>query len=215
MPSAGRRHRLILYTYIIDLFWRSIFAVGIALLVLVAAYTWLPAIFPQYTLPQVTGLILWLTAGVGAFAILIAFFLLVVRKSAYVQPCDTHLRLVTPFVRMTFPYDLFLKTSSIEMLALFSLKDLKGQTRTVFRKMAGRTAVVLELKNWPLPRRVIEQFLYPLFFPDQTSRLALIVPDWMRFSTELESFRSTWLETIHHPAITPHAELLASISRKR
>jgi hypothetical protein len=97
---------------------------------------------------------------------------------------------------------------------LFSLKDLKGQKRAFFRPFANQTAILLELKEWPLPRRVMELFLSPFFFPDKTPHLALIVPDWISFSNELESFRSTWLDSVHHPGSSPHSDLLASLSEK-
>jgi hypothetical protein len=215
MPHSGRRHRLILYTYILNRWWRPTLDIGIVLLVLVAALAWLPSVLPQYTPPQVADWILWLAGGVGAFAVFLAIFLVTVRKSAYVQPFDNHLRLVTPFLRMNISYRRFIQTSSAEMGRLFSLEDLKGQKRAFMRPLAKHTAIVLELKGWPLPRWALNLFLSPFFFPDRTSRLALLVPDWIRFSTELESFRSAWLDSLHHPASTPQSDLLASLSEKR
>jgi len=37
MPHGGRRHHLILYTYILNGWWRAILGIGIVLLALVAA----------------------------------------------------------------------------------------------------------------------------------------------------------------------------------
>jgi len=158
---------------------------------------------------------LWLAGGVGAFAIFLAIFLVTVRKSAYVQPFDNRLRLVTPFLRMNISYRRFIQASSAEMGRLFSLEDLKGQKRAFLRPLAKHTAIVPELKGWPLPRWAFNLFLSPFFFPDRTSRLALLVPDWIRFSTEPESFRSAWLDSLHHPASKPQSDLLASLSEKR
>jgi hypothetical protein len=185
------------------------------LLALVAALTWFPIILPLYAPPQVADGMLWLAGGVGAFAVFLAIFLVTVRKSAYVQPFDNHLRLVTPFLRMNISYRRFIQASSAEMGRLFSLEDLKGLKRDFLRPLAKHTVIVLELKGWPLPRRALNLFLSPFFFPDRTSRLALLVPDWIRFSTELESFRSAWLDSLHHPAGTPESDLLASLSEKR
>jgi hypothetical protein len=215
MPRSGRRHRLILYTYILNRLWRAILGIGIVLLALVAALAWLPSVLPQYTPPQVADRILWLAGDAGAFAVLIAIFLVIIRKSAYVQPFDNHLRLVTPFLRMDISYRRFIQASSAEVGRLFSLEDLKGQKRSFLRPLAKYTAIVLELKGWPLPRWALNLFLSPFFFPDRTARLALIVPNWIRFSTEMESFRSAWLASLHHPAGTPQSDLLASLSEKR
>jgi hypothetical protein len=80
------------------------------------------------------------------------------------------------------------------------------------RPLAGQTAIVLEMHGWPLPRWVLNLFLSPFFFPDNTTRLALLVPQWMEFSLEMESFRSTWLDSQRVPDSTPQSALLASFS---
>lgn len=212
MPRRGTRHRLILYTYMLNRWWRATLAIGLTLLALVAALVWLPSILSQYTFPKVEQWVLWLGGGIGAFAILLSIFLGAVRKSAYVQPFDDHLQLVTPFLRMNISYRRFLKTSIDDMGWLFSFETLKGRKREFLRPIAGRTAVVLELKGWPMPRWALELFLSPYFFPDRTERLALLVSDWMQFSNELESFRSAWLNSRIRPGGTPQSDLLASFS---
>ena len=215
MPTSGKRHRLILYTYVLNHWWRTTLAIGILLLLLVAALIWLPAILPQYPLPQVADRILWLAGGVGAMAVFLAIFLASVRKSAYVQPFDNHLRLVTPFLRMDISYRRLIQASSAEMGRLFPPEKLKGWKRGFLHPLASLTAILLELKGWPLPRWALNLFLSPFFFPDTTARLALLVPDWVQFSTELESIRSVWLDSLHHPASTPQSDLLTSLSGKR
>ena len=92
--------------------------------------------------------------------------------------------------------------------------DGKGRV-TLGSRFANQTVIVLQLKGWPLPRRVLELFLSPYFFPDKTSSLALLVPDWIRFSTELESFRGTWLDAIVRPGNNPRSDLLVSLNKKR
>jgi len=215
MPHIGRRHRLVLYTYTLNRWWRPILAIGLVLMILVAALAWLPSVVPQYTPLQVAGRILWLAGGVGAFAIFLAFFLVTIRKSAYVQPFEDHLRLVTPFLRMNISYRRIIQASSTEMGRLFPLEGLKGQKRAFILPISGLTAIVLELKGWLLPRWALNLFLSPFFFPDRTARLVLLVPDWIKFSTELDSFRSAWLDSIQHPDGTPQSDLLASLSEKQ
>jgi hypothetical protein len=215
MPRGGQRHRLILYTYILNRWWRATLGIGVVLLALVAAVAWLPSVLPRYTPPQVADRTLWFAGGTGAYAVLLAIFLVALRKSAYVQPFGTHLLLVTPFLRMNISYQRFIKTSSAEMGRLFSLEHLKGRNRAFLRPLAGQTVIVLELKGWPLPRRVLKLFLSPFFFPDRTARLALLVPDWMKFSIEMESFRITGLDSLHHPANPPESDLLATLAEKQ
>jgi len=215
MPKYGRRHRLILYTYILNRWWRMILAVGLVLLGLVACIAWLHLFVPQYTPPLVAPWILWMGGGVGAFAFILSIFLLSVRKSAYVQPFDSHLRLVTPFLRMNISYRRFHTASSTDMGRLFPPENYKGRLQALLKPLSTKTAIVLELNGWPLPRWALTFFLSPFFFPDNTPRIALLVPDWIRFSTELESFRSAWIENLHPSTSTPRDDLLASFSKNR
>lgn len=215
MAQSGTRHRLVLYTYILNRWWRFTLVFGLLLLALVAALAWLPSVQSMNPFPQVDKRILWLLGGLGAFAVFLAIFLAAVRKSAYVQPFNNHLLLVTPFLRMNISYRRFIQASSAEMGRLFPLENMKSHKRAFVRPLTKLTAIVLELKGWPLPRWVLELFLSPYFFPDRTTRLALLVPDWIRFSTELESFRGTWLDSIRPPGGTPQSDLLASLNDQR
>jgi hypothetical protein len=215
MAKSGTRHRLVLYTYILNRWWRSTLLIGLLLLALLGLLVWLPSALPQDSFHPVGKSVLWLVGGLGAFAIFLALFLAAVRKSAYVQPCSTHLHLVTPFLRMNISYRRFIQASSADMGRLFPLDNLKGRKRAFLRPLSGLTAILLELKGWPLPRGVLELFLSPYFFPDRTTRLALLVPDWIRFSTELESFRGTWLDSIRPPGGSPQSDLLASLNERK
>ncbi|HEY5158877.1 MAG TPA: hypothetical protein VII93_13030 [Anaerolineales bacterium] len=211
-PSKGQHYRLVLYTYVINYWWGTILGIGIVLFVLVAIIKWLPGFLPGYTPPQLASWVPSLTGVLGAFAVLIAIFLLAIRNAAYVQPYDTHLRLVTPFMRMNISYRRFKQASSAEMGRLFPPENFHGWKRDFLRPLSKLTAIVLELNGWPLPRWVLNLYLSPFFFPDKTVRIALLVPDWMRFSNEMESFRSAWLQKILKSGSTPQADLLASFS---
>jgi hypothetical protein len=79
----------------------------------------------------------------------------------------------------------------------------------------AKTAIVLEMRGWPLPHWVLGLFLSPFFFPDKTSRLALLVPKWMDFSMEMEGFRTAWLDSQHVQDIDPQSALLASFSNSK
>ena len=74
-----------------DRWWPALFLLGLALL----ALAW-PFYSDLYT--RLTEAWRWETmAGVGAVVLLISLIMLVMRKSAYVQPCGDHLLLATPF----------------------------------------------------------------------------------------------------------------------
>lgn len=195
MSRAGRRHRLVLYTRMLDRWWRAMLGIGLVVLGIAAGLGGLPLLLPQYLFLWVPDRTLWIAVGAGGANVLFAIFLASLRKSAYVQPRDTHLRLVTPFLRMNISYRRIRQTAAAEMGRMFPPTRFKGRKRSILLPLASQTAVVLEMNGWPLPRGVLRLFLSPFFFPDRTARLALLVPDWMEFSTELESHRGAWLDS--------------------
>ena len=215
MPRKGHRHHLVLYTYMINRWWKAVLGIGVILLVLVAGLGWLPSVLTQYHFLEVSNTTLLAVGGAGAYSILLAVFLIGIRKSAYVQPFGTHIRLVTPLLRMNISYRRIRQASSVEMQSLFPLNRFKGWRKSILRSFGGETAIVLEMTGWPLPRWAISLFLSPFFFPDRTSRLALLVPRWMDFSTEMESFRGAWLESLRQTGSTPQSDLLARLSKPK
>ena len=215
MPRNGRRHRLVLYTCMLDHWSKFSLGIGVLLLALAAGLWILPTRLPQYHFLEESDLTLRAAAGAGGYAVILAVLLTGISKSAYVQPFATHLRLVTPFLRMDISYRRIRQASSVEMGHLFPIFKYTGWRRTLLRPLAGRTAIVLEMRGWPLPHWVLGLFLSPFFFPDKTTRLALLVPEWMDFSLEMESFRSTWFDSQHEPGVTPQSNRLASLANSQ
>ncbi|HEX7974440.1 MAG TPA: hypothetical protein VF498_08540, partial [Anaerolineales bacterium] len=58
----------------------------------------------------------------------------------------------------------------------------------------GETAVVIELTGFPMARSLLRLFLPSMMFLRQNTGLILLVPDWMAFSTELDSLQGNWLQ---------------------
>jgi hypothetical protein len=213
MARYGQHHRLVLYTTMLNRWWKYTLSIGIILLALAAGLAFLPIRLPNYRFLWVSDTNLLVAAGAGLYALVLSIFLIGIRNLAYIQPFTNHLKLVTPFLRLDISYRRILKASSVEMQHLFPYGRYKDWRQGLLHALASDTAIVLDLKGWPLPRWALEMFLSPFFFPDKTARLALLVPNWMDFSLDFESFRSTWLDSLREPDITPQSDLLASISR--
>jgi hypothetical protein len=213
MPHNSRRHRLLLYSCMLNRWWKYTLGIGVIVLALATGLAILPMRLPQYHFLWVSDTNLLVITGAGLYALMLTFFLLGIRNLAYVQPFATHLRLVTPFLRLDISYRRILKASTVEMQHLFPFGKYKDWRQGLLRLLASDTAIVLDLKGWPLPRWALEMFLSPFFFPDKTARLALLVPNWMDFSTDMDSFRSTWLDSLRRSDNTPQSDLLASLSR--
>jgi hypothetical protein len=131
-----------------------------------------------------------LFAVVGGLAIFVGIFFLIIKQFAYVQPFPTHLRLVTPFMRVNISYKRIYKTTATEMRQLFPFKSMSGWVRDIFSPFASKTALVIELKSYPISPVILRLFLSRFFFKDKTPHLVILVKDWMRLSSELESMKS-------------------------
>lgn len=131
-----------------------------------------------------------LFAAVGGLSVFIGVFFWVTRYFAYVQPFPNYLKLVTPFLRINISYKRIKKTTATEMRYLFSFKSMSGWVQDIFSPLANKTAVVIDLNGYPISPVLLRFFLSRFFFKDKTPHLVILVKDWMRFSSELDSMRS-------------------------
>ncbi|HVN15156.1 MAG TPA: hypothetical protein VMT73_05395 [Anaerolineales bacterium] len=183
MPRAGRRYSLLIYTHMLDRWWPATLLLGVGLLGL----AW--AVWMYY--PEPSGAWRWLTlASIGGFVLLVTIFLFGIRKAAYVQPFPDHMRLVTPFLRLNISYKRVQRTTSATIGSLFPPKSISSWRREILEPLASRTAVVVELNGFPISQTVLRLFLSPFFFKDKSPHFVILVNDWMRFSSELETMRA-------------------------
>lgn len=183
MARAGRKYPLLVYQHMLNRWWPALITIGLVMFVL--AYT-------EYTAP-LGRFITWpwqLAGGVGALAIFIGIFFIIIKNFAYVQPASNHLKFVTPFMRMNISYKRIKRTIPTEMHLLFPRKSLSGWMQDIFAPLANKTAMVIELNGYPISPTLLRMFLSRFFFKDKTPHLVILVKDWMMLSSELESMRS-------------------------
>lgn len=183
MAKAGRRYPLVIYTHMLNRWWPATFTLSLALF----AVAWGVSRTPD---GQIQPFLVDTIAGLGGLAFVFTLFLFIIRKSAYVQPFDTYLRLVTPFLRINISYRRFRGSTTTELRSLFPPKSMSNWQREIIAPLSGMTAIVINLNGYPVPPVMLRLFLSSFFFKDKTPHLVLLVKDWLRFSTELESMRS-------------------------
>ncbi len=183
MARAGHKYPLIVYRHLVSRWWTPMIAIGLGMFAL--AYS-------EYIDP-IGRFLPWrwqLLAAIGGLSIFVGIFFWVIRYFAYVQPHPNYLKLVTPFIRVNISYKRIRKTTATEMRYLFSMKNMSGWIRDIFSPLATNTAVVIELTGYPISPILLRLFLSRFFFKDKTPHFVILVKDWMRFSSELDSMRS-------------------------
>ncbi len=183
MKAKGHRYPLLLYIRMLDRWWPATLFLALGLFVL----AWAVSRNPTFKSEHAGRLALWFAGGL---ALLVTLILWGLRFLAYVEPRAETLRVVTPFLRFDISYKRVRRIAVSEMHSIFPSNRLSGWNREILEPLMHKTALILELNSWPLSPRLLRLFLSPFFFRDQTPHLILLVDNWMRLSTELDSFRS-------------------------
>lgn len=202
--KGGRRYSLVIYTHMINRWWPAIFTIGLALLGL--SWVIYSKGFEQWR---------WLAfASLGGLHLFLGIALLIMRKSAYVQPFSDHLRLVTPFLRLNISYKRFIRATSANMGALFPPKSVSNWLADIIQPLAKMTVLVIELNGYPMSQSLLRLFLSPLFFKDKTPHFVILVDDWMNLSSELESMRSSGKGPSSAPQQKRNSSILSRLPNK-
>ena len=106
------------------------------------------------------------------------------------QAFPGYLKFVTPFLRMNISYRRIHKTTTVEMRQLFPPQIMSSWMRDIFAPLASQTALIVELKGYPISPVILRMFLSRFFFKDKTPHLVILVKDWMKLSSELDSLKS-------------------------
>jgi hypothetical protein len=180
----GKRHRLLIYQRAMDRLWAATLVLGLAI---VATWNWAGDIFPLLPEPFNTIVL----AG-GTALITLAFLIFLMRSMAYVQASKDHLRVATPFFRLKVSYRRIRTAHPVEFNQLFPPSKANWADRRLLAPFYGRTALVVELSEFPVKASILRLFLPRVMFSTQAKGLVLVVKDWMALSTELESYLGVW-----------------------
>jgi hypothetical protein len=182
MAKAGHRYSLVIYTHMLNRWWPATLTLSLALF----AVAWGVSRIPE---GRAKPDLVTATAGLAGFVFIFTLLLFIFRKAAYVRPFPTYLRLVTPFLRINISYRRFRGTTTSEMRALFPPTSLSSWRRGIIAPLSSMTAIVINLNGYPVSPVFLRLFLSPFFFKDKTPHFVILVKDWLRFTSELDSMR--------------------------
>jgi hypothetical protein len=212
--KKGRRHRLLLYTHMIDRLWSPLFPVGL----LLTGWMWvsgkyIPDLGLVPSTPFPYDLVLYFTI-VLIFSL--TLYSLVVRKMAYVQAKKDHLRISTPFLAFNVSYRRILRAYPSQVSQLFKPGKASKSVRSLIEDFDGETALVLETKGFPLSPFILKLFLGKGMLNPERPGFVLLVPDWMALSTEIETLQGESRQRAGAPSSSGdlNTKLLVSLRKK-
>ncbi|MFM8320812.1 MAG: hypothetical protein ACKOC5_07840 [Chloroflexota bacterium] len=188
--KSGARHRLVLYWHAMNRIWQHMLVLGL----LAMAVGWWTLVPPTTILGFHSDL--WLFA-LAVLSLGIAGYAFIARYFAYIQPHDAYLTVVTPLVRFRISYQRLRGIRPMLLQQIFPPESSSWARRSFISQFYGKTALVLELKGYPINPRLLRMFIPGELFYPQGEGLVLLVPDWMKFSTEMDSFFGAWQQTAH------------------
>jgi hypothetical protein len=191
-----KRYPLLLYRRSMDRIWKYTLFLGLLLLA-----TWALPLLHERDLGWIGSKELLLAAAVTTLTItLFAFW---GRTQAYVKVYQDHLRLVTPFLRLKISFRRMRSAHPALLQQLFPPQSAKWAQRRFLEPFYGKTVIVIELKGYPLSPTLLHLFLPEQMFSTQTEGLVILTDDWMKFSTELDTFHGNWMQEQKQKARVP------------
>jgi hypothetical protein len=184
----GQRHPLLYYRRTMDRLWQITLPLSILLGVLWWQVRSRPIPLFEAVHPG------WLLLG-ALVALAFTLFAIVSRPMAYVQTRLDHLRLATPFLGLKISYRRVRSVRPVRLEAIFPPRETRSAQRRLLEPFYSQTAVVVELKSFPIHPRLLKIFLAGAMFTPQSTGLVFLVPDWMAFSTEMDTYQESWRQS--------------------
>lgn len=184
-----KRFPLLVYRRLMDRLWKR--TVWLALVLAVVWWqAWagrLPGMQPPWDVAIALSTLLTLA---------ITLFAWIARRLAYVEVRPTHIRLVTPLLRLVISYRRLRRAYTARFADLFPPATFKWADKRFLEPFFRRTVVVLEMHGYPLPPTLLRLFLPATMFSPREDGLVLLVDDWMELSTALDSHRQQYVQRL-------------------
>ena len=79
---------------------------------------------------------------------------------------------------------------------VFPKNEISGSMRSTLEPYYGKTAILIELRSFPVNESMLKILLPSSLFSINIKGFVLIVPEWMKLSTEIDTFRGTQTKSI-------------------
>lgn len=185
---SGSRYPLLFYRRTLGRLALGAFVLGLTLIVV-----WGWSLIEPHDILFFEGETLVLLSAVASFGIALVAF--IARGQAYVKPYHDFVLIATPFLHIRVSYRRIRSLHPALIQQVFPPEKQSWTQKRFLAPFIGKTALILELRGYPLNRMLLQLFLPRYMFYPQGDGFVLLVSDWMKFSTEFDSFTGAWLQT--------------------
>lgn len=185
---TSRRYPLLFYRRTVDRLCRSTLVLSLVLLLVWA----LPLLRETHFMGISSDTVIFVAALV---ALAVTIFAFVARYLAYVQAHKDYLRIATPFLRLKVSYRRMRSLHPVLTQQLFPVNEGRWSRRKFMEPFYGKTALVLDLYGYPINPALLRLFFPEQMFSPRSTGFVLLVPDWMDFSTELDTIHANWVHS--------------------
>jgi len=176
--SQGKKFPLLIYRR-----WAKMLRAPSLLVVVASVAAWRYA--PQNELVEGTeGLFLVIATVMGVVFV----YSLLAGRSSYVQCLPDYVRICTPFLSVAIAYPRILQVRPITFRSQLDLSKMKSPRRRMVQPFLGYTALLLDLRGFPVSERRLRTWLPWFMFATEVTGLVLVVEDWMALSQQITSF---------------------------
>ena len=134
-----------------------------------------------------------LTLVPAMVALVILAYTYIARHLAWVQCRPNHLRIRTPLYPLVVSYRRIKTVRPQTFAQVFDPSGQKKALRRWLRPYWGKTALVVDLTQYPVARTWLRLWFSPYLLAPGATGFVFLVEDWMTLSRQLEDFRSTWM----------------------
>lgn len=183
--NSGQRHVLLIPKRTMNRLWKWTFVLSLVL----AIAGWLdqtghldPDLFPYPRLVFISTVL----------SFLIFLFAFLTRHMYYVQAHPDHLRISTPFLRLKISYRRLRAAQPLDLRRLYRPSELTWAEKRALSPFLKKTSLSVKLTSFPLSPAFLRLFLPKVMFLPGGQGLLLVVEDWMKLSTEIDTFSTSW-----------------------
>jgi Na+/melibiose symporter-like transporter len=134
----------------------------------------------------------WAGIVLAVFGLIRFLFTWVLSRIPYVQCTPRTVKIQTPFMPVVFSYKRIENTRPNNIHDVFPPQKQKGERKKMLETLWGETAIVVDLKGYPMSKSLLRTVLGPYLLTPKGTGFVFLVKDWMTLSRQLSDYQEQW-----------------------